>query len=239
MGGEIRLESEPSKGSRFEFEITFELSDMTGAESVPFNAELAGLRVIIIDDNQTNCDLYRQMCTGWGYRSSIAKDGVSGLEMMEEAVREGDPFKLILLDQQMPGLTGLDLASLVRSRPDLRETRILLLSSSLNREESQRADEIGISRALAKPVKRVTLQEVILETFGVGRDGPRSWGTKLLSRKTEPMRSPRCASMALIVSLWTLKCPIWTALRPPAGFARMRMLMEARATISSRSQPMP
>ncbi|WP_308985109.1 response regulator [Thalassobacterium sedimentorum] len=174
MQGSIDVLSEPGQGARFEFEIPFSLTACPGADAVPFNAELAGLRVLIVDDNQTNCDLYRQMCAGWGYRSHFANDGVSGLAAMEEAIRAGDPYRLILLDQQMPGLTGLDLASLVRSRPDLRDTEIILLSSSLNREESTRAQEIGVSRALAKPVKRTTLQEVILETFGIGGSTGRS-----------------------------------------------------------------
>lgn len=168
MDGKMSVASEPGKGARFDFEISFKLTESTGAEAVPFNSELAGLRVLIVDDNHTNCDLYQQMCAGWGYSSQIATDGVSALAAMEAAIREGNPYRLILLDQQMPGLTGLDLASLVHSRPDLRDTQIILLSSSLNRQESERAKEIGVARALAKPVKRSTLQEVILETFEVG-----------------------------------------------------------------------
>jgi len=168
MDGSVNVVSELGEGARFEFEIPFQLTGSTGADAVPFNAELAGMRVLIVDDNSTNCDLYQQMCAGWGYSSHIAKDGVAGLTAMEAAIREGEPYRLILLDQQMPGLTGLDLASLVNSRPDLRETQIILLSSSLNRQESERAKEIGVARALAKPVKRATLQEVILGTFGVG-----------------------------------------------------------------------
>jgi PAS domain S-box-containing protein len=167
MEGRICVTSEPEQGARFQFEIPFQIASSPGAYAVPFNAELAGMRVLIVDDNKTNCDLYQQMCSGWGYRSQSVNDGVAGLAAMEDSVREGDPFRLILLDQQMPGLTGLDLASLVRSRPDLRKTQIILLSSSLNREEAERAKEIGVARALAKPVRRATLQEVILETFGV------------------------------------------------------------------------
>ena len=179
MSGSIRVSSTPGEGSHFEFELPFAISQGIGDESKSFNAELAGLRVLIVDDNATNCELYQQMCAGWGYRSSVANDGLSGLSQLEEAKRDGDAYRLILLDQQMPGLTGLDLASLVRTRPDLRDTEIILLSSSLNREESERAKSIGIARALAKPVKRATLQEVVLDTFGVnGR------------RSKKPTRSP-------------------------------------------------
>lgn len=180
MGGEIDVKSEPGKGSSFEFKIEFQLSRHPGVNAVPFNSELAGLRVLIVDDNKTNCNLYQQMCACWGYRSSAAFDGVSGLLALEEAERESDPFRLILLDQQMPGLTGLDLASLVRNRPDLRDVKIILLSSSLNRDESELAEQIGIDRALAKPVRRVTLQEVILETFEI----------KSPKGQTRPTQSP-------------------------------------------------
>jgi PAS domain S-box-containing protein len=167
MGGEISVTSDLGKGAKFEFEVRFQLSSHPGVDAIPFNSELAGLRILIVDDNKTNCNLYQQMCAGWGYRSEAAFDGVSGLLALESAVREGDPFRLILLDQQMPGLTGLDLASLVRNRPDLREVQMILLSSSLNRKESDLAEQIGIARALSKPVRRDTLQEVVLETFGV------------------------------------------------------------------------
>jgi PAS domain S-box-containing protein len=190
MDGTIRVESELGKGARFEFELPFDVTEHHGAKAVPFNSELAGLRVLIVDDNTTNRDLYQQMCAGWGYRSSLAVDGLAGLLLLDEAVRDGDPYRLILLDQQMPGLTGLDLASLVRSRPDLRDTQIILLSSSLNRQESDRAKEIGVARALAKPVKRAILQEVILETFGVRAKESRPTAPAAVDAKskTDPLR---------------------------------------------------
>ena len=167
MGGSIQVESELGKGATFTLEIPFELSMNPGAESIPYNPELAGLHVLIVDDNPTNRDIYHQMCQGWGYRSAIAREGVEALAMLEEACRKEDPYQLVLLDQQMPGLTGLDLASLVMSRPELKDTKMLLLSSSLNRDEMERAEQLGLARALSKPVKRGTLIEVILETFNV------------------------------------------------------------------------
>ncbi|CAA6677322.1 MULTISPECIES: response regulator [unclassified Lentimonas] len=167
MGGSIRVESELGVGATFTLEIPFQESAHSGAESILYNPELAGLRVLIVDDNPTNRDIYQQMCKGWGYRSTIAREGFEALAMLENACRADDPYQLVLLDQQMPGLTGLDLASLVLSRLELKGTKMLLLSSSLNRTEMERAEELGIARALSKPVKRGTLIEVILETFNV------------------------------------------------------------------------
>lgn len=167
MGGTISVESVLGAGSTFIVELPFERSACSGAEVIPFNPELAGLRVLVVDDTETNRDIYCQMCVGWGYRSASANGGGEALELLEAAVAEGDPYSLILLDQHMPGMTGLDFAKVVSSRADLLNPRILLLSSSVERKDANSAKEIGISRVLLKPVRRSTLLEVILETFGV------------------------------------------------------------------------
>lgn len=167
MGGQIEVESVEGKGSTFFVEVPFECTSSQGADAVPYNPELAGLHVLIVDDNQTNRDIYAQMCAGWGYRSGLAKDGPEALSILEAALRDKDPYQLILLDHQMPGLSGLDLASVVRNRSELNECYIILLSSSLNRQDAERAASLGVSRSLTKPVRRSTLLEVILETFDV------------------------------------------------------------------------
>lgn len=168
MGGQISVASQEGRGSIFAFEVPFELSMYHGAEAVPYNPELAGMRVLIVDDNKTNRDVYSQMCAGWGYQSTIAEDGSRALLAMERAAQQGDSFEIVILDQQMPGLSGLDVVSLIKSRLGLTAARVILLSSSLDREEAERASELGVARALSKPVKRDTLLEVILETFELG-----------------------------------------------------------------------
>lgn len=170
MGGAIRVTSQLGRGSVFSFEVPFELSPYHGAEAVPFNPELAGMRVLIVDDNKTNREVYSQMCAGWGYRSAVVEGGARALAEMEKAEQENDPFELVILDQQMPGLSGLDVASLIQARTSFKSVKQILLSSSLDRSEADRAAELGIARALSKPVKRDTLLEVILETFELGAD---------------------------------------------------------------------
>ncbi len=168
MQGTITVTSRIGQGSVFAFEVPFEISRYHGADAVPYHPQLAGMRVLIVDDNQVNREVYSQMCAGWGYRSAMVADGAGALNMLEQAVVENDPFKLVMLDQQMPGLTGLDVASMIKTRPTIKAVKLLLLSSSLDKSEVERADEIGFARALAKPVKRDTLLEVILETFELG-----------------------------------------------------------------------
>ncbi|WP_269526846.1 response regulator [Coraliomargarita parva] len=170
MNGEITVESQLGKGSIFSLTLPLELAVHAGADAIPYNPELAGLHVLIVDDNETNREIYQKVCAGWGYRSAVASEGVEALTLLQDSAERGDPFKLVILDQQMPGLTGLDVASLIVTREEIKDTRLLLLSSSLNRTEIERAEKIGIARALSKPVKRSTLLEVILETFGVHGD---------------------------------------------------------------------
>jgi len=167
MKGEVSVNSQIGKGSIFALEVPLELAANAGADAVPFNPKLAGLHVLVVDDNETNRDIYQKVCAGWGYRSGVASEGMEALKMLQDAEERGDPFQLVILDQQMPGLSGLDIASLIFSRRPIENTKVILLSSSLNRSEIERAESIGISRALSKPVKRSTLLEVVLETFDV------------------------------------------------------------------------
>ncbi|MGJ8640210.1 MAG: response regulator [Opitutaceae bacterium] len=167
MGGEIDVVSKVGEGALFSVEIPFECTPNHGADAVSNNPALAGLRVLIVDDNQTNREIYAQMCEGWGYRSTVAESGMSALLILESALKEDDPIQLILLDHQMPGLSGLDFVRLLDGRSELSDCRVLLLSSSMNREDAEEAAAIGVARSLTKPVRRSTLLEVILETFDV------------------------------------------------------------------------
>jgi two-component system sensor histidine kinase/response regulator len=172
MHGSIEVDSRQGEGSTFAVELPFDLVAHDGVDAIPFNPELAGLRVLVVDGNEISRSSYKQMCASWGYSCGTAKDAMEALAMLEASYKKREPYRLVLLDHQpMPGLTGLDFAGLLSNRPDFKQLRIILLSSSLNRAELQRAEGLGISRALSKPVKRATLLEVILQTFGIGSHG--------------------------------------------------------------------
>ncbi|TVP81771.1 MAG: response regulator [Puniceicoccaceae bacterium] len=169
MGGSLDVESTVGKGSRFIFSLPCEVPADPGAEVVEQIGELAGTRVLVVDDNGTNRKISCALCKQWGFEAESAIDAVEALRKMEAAAEADAPYRLILLDQQMPDLTGLDLAAIIKKRPFAENCKIILLSSSLNREEVDRAKEMGLARALSKPVRRNVLLEVVMETFGVKR----------------------------------------------------------------------
>ncbi len=166
MGGTITVESKVRKGTTFEVELPFGVPARQPV-SVPTQlARLKELRVLIIDDNQTNREILTRLCAQWGFVSGAASGGLEGLEVLEAAARKKQPYQLVLLDQHMPELNGLDVAALLLNRPSLAGVKIILLSSSLNLAESSRATALGVARSLTKPIKQKYLLDLILEEFG-------------------------------------------------------------------------
>ena len=101
MAGTLEVQSVVGEGSTFVLEVPFERSANSAVEAIPFSPKLVELRVLVVDDNETNREIYKRMCTGCGYRISGVKDGVAALKLLEQAKQADDPFRLVILDQQM------------------------------------------------------------------------------------------------------------------------------------------
>ena len=174
MGGEIHVESpnnQQSKGgpgSIFHFTVCFELSRSKDIRvSLPKPKDLSGMPVLIVDDNFTNCILLQEMTTSWGLVPTITANGKEALDRFNKAFASGRPFRLILLDMQMPELDGFEVAKMIKDAPSGEDARIILLSSTGQRGDCDRCKEIGISGYLPKPIKQSDLYDAILMTMGL------------------------------------------------------------------------
>ncbi len=167
MNGSISVESEQGKGTTFTVEVEFEASSRR--DPLPFTqlGRLKGMPVLIIDDNKTNRKILMDLCQSWGFSPKEAETGLQGLEILDRAAARHNPVRLVLLDHQMPNLSGLDVCALISNRPELRDARIILLSSSLSHEEMERARRLGVSNMLSKPVKQSVLLDIVLEAFNL------------------------------------------------------------------------
>ena len=167
MGGEIGVASEPGHGSTFWFTARFSRQP-AGAEPAPSprRGDLAGLRVLIVDDNATNRAILHRQVLAWGLRNGGAEDGPGALAQLRAAAERGEPYDLAILDMQMPGVDGLALARAIKSEPTLAATRLVLLTSigrQPGRDELARA---GIAAALTKPVRQSQLYDCLATVLG-------------------------------------------------------------------------
>ena len=166
MGGEIGVESQEDEGSRFWFTAVFEKQpvDQQTAEQIP--SDISGMPILIIDDNDANRAVLMKMLSGFACKPAQAYGGEKGIQMLKEAAQSGAPYKLVLLDMRMPLMDGEQTAQLIKSDPEIRGVRIIILTSIGVRGDAARMEAIGCSGYLMKPIKQSRLREAIATVFG-------------------------------------------------------------------------
>lgn len=166
MGGRIWVESEPGKGTTFHFLARFDVVADQSPRPPIDTAPVRGLPILVVDDNATNRRILLELLRNWGAQPVVAASGPEALGVVEHALRVRKPFRLILLDHQMPGMDGLQLAEQVVALSGGERPTMLLLTSSGGRLEAERLEALGIRRAMRKPVIGSELLEVVHDVLG-------------------------------------------------------------------------
>ena len=183
MGGAVQVDSQPGRGSVFRIDLR--LPGATAPVAAPLTTEgLAGVRVLVVDDNQTNRDILMQQLQGWRMQVSCAEGGAQALALMAQAAATGGPFQLALLDMHMPRMDGLQLAAEISARPALAGVRMVMLSSTYANADQQAREQVGILRYLNKPLRRADLLQVITYVLSGDRAQPAACRTAPERRET-------------------------------------------------------
>jgi two-component system sensor histidine kinase/response regulator len=177
LGGDIGVESVPGKGSTFWF--TARLAKGEPARLEPADAEtqlqrLRGARALVVDDNATNRDILQRQLGSWGVQVDCAASGAEALEFL----RAETNYTLALLDLQMPGMDGLELARRIRGGPGAASLKLVLLSSMGLDVPAATVRELGIDSVLVKPVSQSHLFDCIVRITNRGRPDRRSPGVQ-------------------------------------------------------------
>ena len=168
MGGRIWMKSELGKGSTFHFTASFGLRRAETMELAHLRElDLSGVRVLIVDDNATNRLVIREMVSSWGLVPTEVANGREALSELQVAFDSGAPYQLLLLDLQMSGMDGFEVARRVKKAPFGTDMKTILLTSLGRKgDDAARCEEVGISGYLLKPVKQSELLDAIVMALG-------------------------------------------------------------------------
>jgi PAS domain S-box-containing protein len=164
MGGAIWAESEPGAGSTFHFTAWFGIG--SEGKHKRFIPDLAGLRALVVDDNAQAREVLTEALLAYALRA----DSVSSAE---DAVREIvaadslDPYRLVLMNWQMPGMDGLQASRIIKRNDRLQHIPKIVMVTAFGREDIRtHAEEIGIDSYLLKPVTQSMLYDTLVDLFG-------------------------------------------------------------------------
>ncbi len=161
MGGEIGVDSSPDNGSTFWFTLQLETPPDIEKEDT-LTTGLEGLRVLIVDENESCRRTLSQQVSAWGMLPQRAESATEGLRILRESERANQPFDFVLMALQMDDMSGFELAHRIKADEKIASARLILLPNVGQRGHGASAKSAGISAYLTKPVRQNQLHDCLL-----------------------------------------------------------------------------
>jgi two-component system sensor histidine kinase/response regulator len=200
MGGSIEAESEVGAGSTFWFTVKLATGSPQAADFVAWEtADISGVRILAVDDNETNRKVLAGMLGSWGCRHTEVASAADALRVLRMAVEDGDPYLVAILDMHMPEVDGEMLGRAIKGDPGLRSTTLAMMTSGGVRGDATRMAEAGFAAYLVKPVRQSQLYDCLAGMLerGASDQVSGSPSSRLITRHTLAERARRRARILL------------------------------------------
>ncbi len=178
MQGTMGAIQQEERGCTLWFEVPCQARSVLRSSTATQNTPLQGLKLLVVDDNETAARVIEQQALSWGTRVTCSDNAAEALAFIRNAITLQDPFQIIILDQNMPGTSGLQLAT--RIREDLQMTHdilMIMLTSNRITVTQTLARNVGIHRILHKPVSERDLKSALIESLEGMRQATHSVST--------------------------------------------------------------
>ena len=136
------------------------------AQRLVVPVDLEEVRILVIDDNATNCMILNKVLENFGCTVWTVNNGMQALNTLRAAVKAGSPYRLALLDMQMPEMDGEQVLQAIKSDPEIADTLIVVLTSIGRRGDAARLEAMGCAGYLLKPIKQRQLYEALVSVLG-------------------------------------------------------------------------
>ena len=167
LGGRIWVESEVGQGSQFHFTACVAVpADAPPAARPASETALRDIRVLVVDDNRTNCFILEEMLRNWKLQPAAVTKPGEALRLLREPAQEARPFDCLLIDANMPDMNGWELAEQIAADKHLSKIPVILLTSGGHTLDAGRRQQLGITHCLTKPAKQSELLDAIIECLG-------------------------------------------------------------------------
>ena len=171
MDGEFGVQSGSGAGSTLSLTLPLD-PERLEHPTADLNGPLQGARLLVVDDNETCRKVLQQQCTAWGLQVSVVASGKEALALLRTKAHIREYFDAVLLDQEMPGMTGMQLAAKIKEDPNLNHDILLIMLTGISNAPSKIiARNAGIKRILAKPVAGYTLKTTLADELANRRAG--------------------------------------------------------------------
>jgi signal transduction histidine kinase/CheY-like chemotaxis protein/HPt (histidine-containing phosphotransfer) domain-containing protein len=189
MDGEIGVDTRVGQGTTFSFTLPLVATTRSELNWPVESSRLAGLRMLIVEDNDTNRDILKSYALSWGMSVDAVSNALSALDLLRQPSDIRSPYDVVVIDMKMAGMNGLELGQRIKADPVLAQTPLVMVTSTLFKGEAAEAKKTGFAAYLIKPIRKTDLYQCLLRALAsdaslppTEKEAPRSASTTLTAR---------------------------------------------------------